>query len=298
MAPSWIHTGGAYQYTGYVINEGSASYQHGSTKAYFYKVARNNTWAEAYLLGNIAFKFDLINGTPGVSSPPDFNGSALYGDPGMNIKMCNEGVFMQPLFTNELTIDEGIDVDTITYRITMNRDGNPGYTSKWGERHPIILLPFRAENVNIIYTDAIAAVVEDNFALMYIWYQNQPSLAQGETREVIFTCNHIVTGISEAVETKNELADAILYQNYPNPFKNQTTISYQLMSNTKVSIKIYNISGQEIRTLVNKNQAEGKHSVFWDGTIDSGKTVPTGVYFYNMKYGDTYSGFKKVILMK
>ncbi|MCD4789482.1 MAG: hypothetical protein K8R37_05730, partial [Bacteroidales bacterium] len=236
MAPSWIHTGGAYQYTGYVINEGSSSYQHGSTKAYFYKVARNNTWAEAYLLGNIAFKFDLINGTPGVSSPPDFNGSALYGDPGMDIKMCNEGVFMQPLFINELTINEGIVKDTITYRITMNREGNPGYTSKWGERHPAILLPFRAEDVNIISTDAIAVVVEDNFALMYIWYQNQPSLAQGETREVIFTCNHIATGINEPAVTKNEIADVILYQNYPNPCINNTTIGFFIPNNTFVSL--------------------------------------------------------------
>ena len=292
MAPSWIHTGGAYQYTGYVINEGSTSYQHGSTKAYFYRVARNNTWAEAYLLGNIAFRFDLTNGTPGVSSPPDFSGSALYGDPGMDIKMCNEGVFMQPLFTNELTINEGIDEDTITYRITMNREGNPGYTSKWGERHPAVLLPFKVENINIISTDAIDVAIEDNFVLMYIWYQDQPSLAQGETREVIFTCNQITTDINEPGKTKNELAGVILYQNYPNPCSNNTTIDFLISDNTFVSLKVYDNFGKEVATLINEIRPAGKYKVNWEAG-----DLPNGVYYYRLQTGDI-TKVRKAILMK
>lgn len=292
MAPSWIHTGGAYQYTGYLIGEGGSSYQHGSTKAYFYKVARNNTWAEAYLLGNIAFKFDLINGTPGISSPPDLNGSALYGDPGMEIKMCNEGVFMQPLFTNELTINEGIDKDTVTYRITMNRGGNPGFTSKWGERHPAILLPFRAEDINIIYTDAMAVIVEDNFALMYIWYQNQPSLAQGETREVIFTCNHITTDINEPAMPNKDFANVVLYQNYPNPCTEITTIGFSVPDNTFVTLKVYDNFGKEVATLVNGLRPAGKFKVNWE-TGD----LPNGIYFYRLQT-DNITKVRKAILMK
>ena len=199
---------------------------------------------------------------------------------------------MQPLFTNELTIDEGIDVDTITYRITMNREGNPGYTSKWGERHPAILLPFRAENVNIIYTDAMAVVVEDNFALMYIWYQSQASLAQGETREVIFTCNHIPTGINKPAETKNELADVILYQNYPNPCSNNTTIEFLIPDNTFISLKVYDYIGKEVATLINGMRPAGKHKVNWE-TDD----LPKGVYFYRLQTNDI-TKVRKAILMK
>jgi hypothetical protein len=225
MAPAWIHTGGAYQYTGYLIGEGGSSCQHGGTKAYFYKVARNYTWAESYFLGNIALQFDMINNTPG-ANPPDLNGSALYGDPGMEIVMGNEGVFMAPLFTSELFIYEGTERDTITFRITMNREGNPGFTSKWGERHPAIILPFKAEDIEIDFTDAMAAIVEDNFALMYIWYQGQASLPEGETREVTFTCNHIVTDIDEPLIPANEITKVNLYQNYPNPFNPETTNNY------------------------------------------------------------------------
>jgi hypothetical protein len=295
MAPSWIHTAGAYQYTGYLIGEGGSSCQHGGTKAYFYRVARNNTWAESFLLGNIALKFDMLNGTPG-ASPPDLNGSALYGDPGMDIKMSNEGVFMEPLFTNELTINEGTERDTITYKITMNREGNPGFTSKWGERHPAIILPFKAEDIQIVYTDAIAVVVEDNFALMYIWYQGQPSLAEGETREVIFTCNHTVTDIDKQIIP--EITHARLYQNYPNPFNPTTTIKFNTESTEKnAELIIYNIKGQKVKKLLNEKLGAGTHQVVWNGKDENGKSVTSGIYFYELKSGN-YTSTKKMILLK
>ncbi len=302
MAPSWIHTGGTYQYTGYLIGEGSNSCQHGGTKAYFYKVSRSNTWAESYFLSNIALKFDMLNGTPG-ASPPDLNGSALYGDPGMNVTMSNEGEFMEPLFTNELTINEGTERDTITYRITMNREGNPGFTSKWGERHPAIILPLQAEDIQIVYTDAIAVVVEDNFALMYIWYQGQPSLAEGETREVTFTCTHAGTDIEG--EMISEIAKVRLYQNYPNPFNPsgagrspETTIKFNTENTEKnTELIIYNIKGQKVKTLVNEKLDAGNHSVIWDGKDEKNQPVSSGIYFYKMKTGK-FEKARKMILIK
>jgi hypothetical protein len=295
MAPSWIHTGGAYQYTGYVIPEGGSSCQHGGTKAYFYKVSRSNTWAESYFLANIALKFDMTNGTPG-TNPPDLNGSALYGDPGMQIKMSNEGVFTTPLFTSELFVNEGTVIDTVTFKITMNREGNPGFTSKWGERHPAIILPFRAENIEIINTNAISAVVEDNFALMYIWYQGQPSLAEGEIREVTFTCNHIQTGVEEQILP--ETSKVILYQNYPNPFNTKTTITFSLTENTgNTELSIYNIRGQKVMTLINKELSAGKHSFIWKGKNKNNKQVPTGIYYYTIKTGK-FSETRKTIILR
>lgn len=299
MAPSWIHTGGAYQYTGYLIGEGGNSCQHGGTKAYFYKVARNYTWAEAYFLANQALKFDMINNTPG-ANPPDLNGSALYGDPGMEVKMSNDGVFQQPLVTNELTVNEGTEKDTVTFKITMNREGNPGFTSKWGERHPAIILPFTAENIEIIYTNAIATVIEDNFTLMYIWYLGQAPLAQGETREVVFTCNHIIVDVDDQVVTGTELDNVILYQSYPNPFStkdgnSQTTFSYTLPKSSQVSLKIYNIKGQLVETLVGEVQQAGYHSVIWNVPEKAG--ISSGIYFYRITAGD-FSDTKKCVILK
>ncbi len=296
MVPSWIHTGGAYQYTGYVIAEGSHSHQHGGTKSYFYRVARNFTWAEAYFLANNALRFDMLNGTPG-ASPPDLNGSALYGDPGMQVKMSNDGVFRQPLFLSELTVNEGTVKDTVTFKITMNREGNPGYTSKWGERHPATILPFRVDNIEILSTNAISVVVEDNYVLMYIWYQGQPSLAEGETREVIFACNHAVTGIDENIASPPILSEFNLSQNYPNPFNPTTVIAYELPTNSDVVLNIYNTLGQNVRTLVCSNQPAGTYSVTWDGKNETGEKVTNGIYFYQLN-AENFVHTRKMILIK
>lgn len=67
-----------------------------------------------------------------------------------------------------------------------------------------------------------------------------------------------------------------LTQNYPNPFNPSTTIKYDIAKTGKVSLRIYNTLGQEVRTLVNKHQAAGYHSVVWDGKNNEGKTVSSG----------------------
>lgn len=287
MAPSWIHTGGAYQYTGYVINEGSNSHQHGGTKAYFYKVARNNTWAESFFLANQALKFDILNNTPG-TDPPDLNGSALYGDPALQVNMSDEGVFREPLFTGSLTINEGVDKDTVTFKITMNREGSPGFNGKWGERHPAIILPFSAQNIEIIYTDAIEAVVEDNFALMYVWFQGEPPLEEGETREVTFLYNQIFTGIEKPVRPQD--VAFVLRQNVPNPFNRSSVIGYKLLTDGMASLKIYNMLGHEVAVLVDGQQQRGEYKVEFNGS-----GLSEGIYFYRLSAGG-HSVVKKMVL--
>jgi hypothetical protein len=70
-----------------------------------------------------------------------------------------------------------------------------------------------------------------------------------------------------------------LLQNYPNPFNPSTRIEYKIPTPTRVIVKIYNLLGQEIRTLVDEVQPKGKGSVEWDGRNSSGLPVSSGVYF-------------------
>jgi hypothetical protein len=77
-----------------------------------------------------------------------------------------------------------------------------------------------------------------------------------------------------------------LSNNYPNPFNPETIINYQLPKSVHVEIKIYNTLGQEIRTLLNEKRNAGYHQVIWDGKDNSGKTVSTGTYLYQMKTND------------
>ena len=88
-----------------------------------------------------------------------------------------------------------------------------------------------------------------------------------------------------------------LKQNYPNPFNPKTTITYQLPNSADVSLKIYNINGQLVRTLVKDNLESGTYSILWDGNDDSGKTLASGIYLYKLEAND-YSESHKMILLK
>lgn len=88
-----------------------------------------------------------------------------------------------------------------------------------------------------------------------------------------------------------------LSQNFPNPFNPQTVIKYDLPEPAQVSIIIYNILGQKVRTLVDENQQAGYKSVSWDGKDDQGKDIASGIYFYKIEAGD-FSTVKKMVLLK
>jgi hypothetical protein len=76
-----------------------------------------------------------------------------------------------------------------------------------------------------------------------------------------------------------------LQQNYPNPFNPTTQISYQIPVAEKVSLKVYDILGQEVKTLVNGAVEAGTHSVEWNGTNNAGQQVASGVYIYTLRAG-------------
>jgi hypothetical protein len=78
-----------------------------------------------------------------------------------------------------------------------------------------------------------------------------------------------------------------LYANYPNPFRNFTNFSFLLAEPAKISLEIYNILGQRIATISNKEQFnKGYNNLFWDGTDKTGRKVATGIYLYKMSIND------------
>jgi hypothetical protein len=88
-----------------------------------------------------------------------------------------------------------------------------------------------------------------------------------------------------------------LAQNFPNPFNPSTTVAYSLKDAGRVTINIFNVLGQNVKTLVDEYQAAGEYTAIWDGHDDDGNSVGTGVYFYRIKAGD-FSDIKKMVLMK
>jgi photosystem II stability/assembly factor-like uncharacterized protein len=87
-----------------------------------------------------------------------------------------------------------------------------------------------------------------------------------------------------------------LRPNYPNPFNLRTKVVYRLPETGSVSLKIYNISGQLVRVLVDETQKSGEHAVLWDGLMDNGVEVTSGVYFYRLESGQVVKTRKMVIL--
>ncbi len=89
-----------------------------------------------------------------------------------------------------------------------------------------------------------------------------------------------------------------LDQNYPNPFNLETTIKFKLAKSENVEVKICNIIGQEIKTLLNKSLPAGEYSVKWDGTNSVGGRVSSGVYIYRISADGVQIASRKMILLK
>ncbi|MDP8233076.1 MAG: choice-of-anchor J domain-containing protein [Candidatus Zophobacter franzmannii] len=103
-----------------------------------------------------------------------------------------------------------------------------------------------------------------------------------------------VVGVDEYTLPNQSMA---LIGNYPNPFNPETTIKFSIDTPTDVKIDIFNIKGQQVKTIANSLFNAGSHSVLWNGMDSNGSIVPSGVYFYRMQSGMN-SQVKKMILMK
>jgi len=114
------------------------------------------------------------------------------------------------------------------------------------------------------------------------------------------------SGVGNSLNCFNPVSFS-LSQNYPNPFNATTAISYQqsAISNqlsadggrpSAVTLRVYNIAGQLVRTLIDEKQGAGDHSVLWDGRNGKGEMVGSGVYLYRLRVGSEILSRKMVLL--
>ena len=132
------------------------------------------------------------------------------------------------------------------------------------------------------YTDTAVFLADVPY---YYWIQ-----AVGAGRESARTA----ASISTVMEKRNSIQAAFhLNEARPNPFNPSTTIEYSLSRDTRVLLRVYNISGQKVATLTDGIISAGQHSVVWDA-----KGMPSGVYFYTLSTTGGFSETKKVLLLK
>jgi len=99
-----------------------------------------------------------------------------------------------------------------------------------------------------------------------------------------------------SVDEEPEPVPLTLFQNYPNPFNPHTTIPYRINAPRQVSLDIYAVNGQHIRTLVNEYQHQGEYRVVWDGRDNAGYHVAAGIYFYQLRAGAAFLSKKMLLL--
>ncbi len=101
------------------------------------------------------------------------------------------------------------------------------------------------------------------------------------------------TSITSVENTVNSLPQKFtLYQNYPNPFNPSTTIKFQIPNTKFTTLKVYNILGKEVTTLVSTKLNQGNHTYIFDG-----KNLASGIYYYQIVAGNFYQ-VKKMVLIK
>lgn len=105
----------------------------------------------------------------------------------------------------------------------------------------------------------------------------------------------VPTGIDEVVVGIPK--EHRLFQNYPNPFNPATTIRFGIKEPSYVTLAVYNVLGQKVRTLVSGRQSPGYKTVSWDGKNDAGRFVGTGIYVYRLQAGNTVHS-KKMLFLK
>ena len=89
-----------------------------------------------------------------------------------------------------------------------------------------------------------------------------------------------------------------LGQNRPNPFNPQTVIPYSLAAKGRVAIRIFNIGGRLVRTLLDERQEAGPHEARWNGTTETGGHAASGVYFYRITYPDGSISARKMTILR
>ncbi|MBK9096827.1 MAG: T9SS type A sorting domain-containing protein [bacterium] len=144
------------------------------------------------------------------------------------------------------------------------------------------------------YFDSLGAIIKKIIMVVM-----NIDVSMGENQFASYT--YSAESTLEVEPGKDHLFDYVLYQNYPNPFNPNTVISYQLPINGKVTLKVYDVLGNEIAVLVDEYKPAGNYEVEFNTSSHSGlsgiRELPSGIYFYKLQAG-SFVESKKMVLLK
>ena len=245
--------------------------------------------------GNYSLKFDIPVGThDGFVSTKRFELADVMPGDNLRISVWIKGMNLQPDSAMSVGDDWSVSLTAIYHTTLTNNEG-------WGQYAA-------SPDIPLVFPDATS----------FDWTQfyvdvTVPDPPSGETAKSISVRLHPLgrfsgtvymdvleikkTGVTGVEDAKFLPADYNLFQNYPNPFNPTTIISYSIPNVSYVSLKIYDILGREVKTLINSEQNIGIHNVQWNGDNNYGSKVSSGIYLYKLEAGN-FTKTKKLVLLK
>ncbi|MDP2303220.1 MAG: M1 family aminopeptidase [Ignavibacteria bacterium] len=175
-------------------------------------------------------------------------------------------------------IPAGGELNKINLSITQSSHNNPTYFT----------MPIQIKILTSI-TDTIITVFNDN------QIQNFELIVRGTPQQLILDPNNYIlknATVTNIDDIKDIPSEFYLGQNYPNPFNPITTISWQIVNNSFVTLKVYDFLGKEVQTLVSEYKNQGTYKTEFDAS-----DLTSGIYFYELKADDLVST-KKLVLIK
>lgn len=181
----------------------------------------------------------------------------------------------------------------------FNQDDDPKIAFLFGDNISLRLKATNDGEVSLTTYNAIGFVL-DSVSYPEINVKKDYSLAvsigANDTLRV-YDQNNNQIDIVTYVKNQHLPEGYLLFQNYPNPFNELTKISFYLPRESSVSLNIYNILGQKVKTPVNERKPPGNYFIIWDGRNESGQIVHSGVYFYRLETAE-FTSTKKMVLIK
>jgi len=200
----------------------------------------------------------------------------------------------------------------------VNDEGNPTsdmtILGNWVEDHVKVLAysvnRARTEGngeegnlVHLTYTLTDGATLPDNVSFYFTVVNIPGTSLNPELLNVV--CSYpgadnpvaVNTAVASADDSSMLPSEYALFQNYPNPFNPSTQISFDIPKSEFVTLRVYNLLGQDVKTLINQSMTPGRYRVEWNGNDMLNNDVASGVYFYELR-AESFISRKKMLLIR
>jgi photosystem II stability/assembly factor-like uncharacterized protein len=268
---NWIYTGlNGIKIIGIAQDKDGVIYASAIDGTYlcylYYSTDYGNTWIQTNLI-SIGMSSPKINnkGTIFISSFT-FHSSGVHKSTDMGLTWDYSNIGLEDTLTKSIELNQNGDIFVLTSTKGVFKSSDEGTSwSKFNEG---------------IWNSRLMNIAVDSAGFLYVGTRGSG---------VFKTIKSSITNIVEPIQTLNNY---LLQQNYPNPFNPSTSIQYSIGSKQFITLKVYDVLGNEVTTLVNEYREAGSYSITFDAV-----QLPSGVYIYKIQAGDFVSS-KKMLLLK